>query len=82
LIRVGLARTQPDYEGLAPPFGPGKNFPELAALLGPEAGAGPTNHVYAAVRSALYALGWMPNASAARTGTPWAPSRRAARASC
>jgi uncharacterized protein (DUF362 family) len=57
LIRVGLARTQPDYEGLAPPFGPGKNFPELAALLGPEAGAGPTNHVYAAVRSALYALG-------------------------
>jgi uncharacterized protein (DUF362 family) len=52
---VGLARTRPDYGGLAPPWGPGVRYPELAALLGdPE---GPPNHVYAAVRAALRALG-------------------------
>ena len=37
MIRVGLARTQPSYAGLEPPFGPGKPFPELAGLL-PDAG--------------------------------------------
>ena len=57
MIRVGLARTRPDYAGLEPPWGPGKAYPELEALLGPEAASGPANHVYAAVRSALAALG-------------------------
>jgi uncharacterized protein (DUF362 family) len=55
MIRVGLARTQPSYTGLEPPFGPGKAFPELAGLL-PHADATP-NHVYAAVRRALRGLG-------------------------
>jgi uncharacterized protein (DUF362 family) len=70
VIRVGLARTQPSYRGLAPPWDPGAAYPELAALLGPAAHAGPVNHVYAAVRAALRALGL----DAARFGTPaWNP---------
>jgi uncharacterized protein (DUF362 family) len=56
-IPVGLARTQPSYAGLEPPYGPGKAMPELADLLG-EPGAGePSNHVYAAIRAALWSLG-------------------------
>jgi uncharacterized protein (DUF362 family) len=67
---VGLARTAPHYRGLAPPYGPGKPFPELVALLGDAAAAGPQNHVYAAVRDALFALGL----DVARFGTPdWNP---------
>jgi uncharacterized protein (DUF362 family) len=54
-LRVGLARTQPSYAGLQPPFPPGKPFPELAGWM-PDAGALP-NHVYAAVRAALRGLG-------------------------
>jgi len=70
VIRVGLARTLPTYAGLVPPFGPGKLFPELELLLGQNAGSGPPNHVYEAVRAALYALGL----DAARFGTPeWNP---------
>ncbi|MGH0031492.1 MAG: DUF362 domain-containing protein [Myxococcota bacterium] len=57
MVRVGLARTAPHYRGLAPPFGPGKAFPELASLLGDAALDGAPNHVYAAVREALRALG-------------------------
>lgn len=57
MIRVGMARTRPDYQGLTAPWGPGKSYPELEALLGPEAGAGGANHVYAAVRAALIGLG-------------------------
>lgn len=56
-VAVGLARTDPHYEGVSPPFGPGKPYPELLALLGDAATAGPMNHVYAAVRDALRALG-------------------------
>jgi uncharacterized protein (DUF362 family) len=68
LGRVGLARTTPGYAGLSPPFGPGKPYPELAGLLGEPEGA--ANHVYAAVRAALRALGL----DAARYGTPdWNP---------
>ena len=55
MIRVGLARTQPSYAGLAPPFGPGETYPELAALLGEAEGG--ANPVYGAVRQALRALG-------------------------
>jgi uncharacterized protein (DUF362 family) len=55
MIRVGLARTQPSYAGLLPPFGPGKPFPELAGML-PDSGSAP-NHVYAAVRAAIRGLG-------------------------
>jgi len=68
MIRVGLARSEPSYRGLAPPFGPGRSYPEVAAWLPPE--PGPPNHVYAAVRAALRALGL----DAARFGTPdWNP---------
>jgi uncharacterized protein (DUF362 family) len=63
-----MARTRATYEGLGPPYGPGKAYPELASLLG-EAD-GPPNHVYSAVRRALRALGL----DAERFGTPeWNP---------
>ena len=32
MIRVGLARTEPSYQGLEPPYHPGVAYPELAAL--------------------------------------------------
>ncbi len=68
MIRVGLARTEPSYRGLLAPWGPGKAYPELSAWLPVE--AGPPNHVYAAVRAALVALGL----DAGRFGTPeWNP---------
>src|SRR5262249_47274500 len=57
VIRVGLARTLPSYTGLRPPFGPGKPYPELTALLGDRAAEGPPNSAYAAVRGALQGLG-------------------------
>jgi len=56
-IRVALARTDPSYAGLAPPYGPGKALPELASLLGDALLDEPPNHVYAAVRNALRGLG-------------------------
>jgi len=68
VIPVGLARTQPSYAGLEPPFGPGERYPEIAALLGEP--QGPANHVYAAVRRALRGLGL----DAERFGSPeWTP---------
>jgi uncharacterized protein (DUF362 family) len=57
VIRVGLARTKPAYAGLQPPYGPGKAIPELANMLGEHGSGGPPNHVYAAVRAALFGLG-------------------------
>jgi uncharacterized protein (DUF362 family) len=70
VIRVGLARTTPSYAGIAPPWGPGKAFPELSSLLGERAGEGAPNHVYAAVRAALWAAGL----DAARFGSEdWNP---------
>ena len=69
MIRVGLARTQPTYAGLAPPYDPGKEYPELRGLLG-EGARGGANHVYAAVRAALFGLGL----DADRFGEPdWNP---------
>jgi uncharacterized protein (DUF362 family) len=56
-VPVGLARTDPTYAGLKPPFGPGKALPELADLLGDAGADEPSNHVYAAVRAALWSLG-------------------------
>jgi len=32
MIRVGLGRTEASYQGLVPPYGPGKEYPELATL--------------------------------------------------
>jgi len=65
---VGISRTDPSYRGIAAPWGPGKPYPELASLLPAE--PGPPNHVYAAVRASLRALGL----DAARFGTPgWNP---------
>jgi uncharacterized protein (DUF362 family) len=57
MIRVGLARTDPHYAGLEPPYGPGKPYPELLPLLGEAASLGAPSHVYQAVREALHALG-------------------------
>ena len=50
-IPVGLARTEPTYAGLEPPYGPGKVLPELTDLLGDAGCNEPANHVYAAVRA-------------------------------
>lgn len=70
MIRVGLARCQPSYAGLAAPWGPGKDYPEVTRLLGEAAAAGPPNEVYAAIRAALRGLGL----DAARFGTAdWNP---------
>lgn len=70
MIRVGLARCRPSYEGLEPPFGPGDHHPELEPLLLDRPVDGRTNEVYAAVRSSLRALGL----DAARFGTDrWNP---------
>jgi uncharacterized protein (DUF362 family) len=69
VIPVGLSRTTPSYAGLAPPFGPGKLYAELAEFLG-DAAVGPPNPVYAAVRAALCGLGL----DAERFDTPdWNP---------
>ena len=57
MSRVGLARTQPGYGDVAAPWGPGKPYPELEALLGDTAADGPASPAYAAVRAALYAAG-------------------------
>ncbi|MDJ0849695.1 MAG: DUF362 domain-containing protein [Myxococcota bacterium] len=68
MTRVGLARTRADYEGLTAPWGPGRSYPELRSLH-PEPDGAP-NHVYAAVRDALRALGL----DGDRFGTPeWNP---------
>jgi uncharacterized protein (DUF362 family) len=65
---VGISRTDPSYRGIAAPWGPGKPYPELASLLPAE--PGPPNHVYAAVRASLRALGL----DATRFGTAaWNP---------
>jgi uncharacterized protein (DUF362 family) len=70
MVRVGLARTSPDYSGLSAPFGPGRSYPESPAWLGAE--EGPVNHVYSATRLALAAAGL----DAERFGTEaWNPLR-------
>ncbi len=75
MIRVGLARTTPSYDGLTPPYHPGRRHPEFSALLagatGPARDAAP-NPVYDAVRSALLCLGL----DSGRFNTPeWNPLR-------
>ena len=57
MIRVGLARTEPHYGGVSSPFDPGKDYPELSALLGDGAASSPPNPAYAGVRAALRGLG-------------------------
>lgn len=57
MIRVGLARTRPGYAGIAPPWNPGAEYPELAKAFGATTKGGPFNSAYAAVRGALHALG-------------------------
>ena len=57
MIRVGLARTEPGYAGLSPPFAPGKPYPEVARLLGGSALGSSANPIYDAVRRALLGLG-------------------------
>jgi uncharacterized protein (DUF362 family) len=70
MVRVGLARGRPSYEGLSAPWGPGKSYPEIERLLGDASDAGPFNDVYASVRASLHGLGL----DAARFGTAdWNP---------
>jgi uncharacterized protein (DUF362 family) len=57
VIRVGLARTTPSYDGLVPPYSPAQRHPELIRLLGEPTAATPPNDVYEAVRTALFCLG-------------------------
>lgn len=57
MIRVGLARTEPSYDGLRPPYHPGKPYPELVSLFGDAATQAAPNPAYAAVRDALRGLG-------------------------
>ena len=70
MIRVGLARCRPSYDGITTPWGPGKSYPEIDRLLGEGAASGPVNEVYATVRESLRGLGL----DAERYGTPdWNP---------
>lgn len=79
MIAAALAHTTPSYAGLAPPYGPGVPYPELASLLGSRTEPEPANGVYAAVRNALRALGldrdrfgseaWNPLGDLARRGS-------------
>ena len=57
MIRVGLARCRPGYDGIAAPWGPGKSYPELERLFGDRSAEGAPNEVYGAVRAALFGLG-------------------------
>jgi len=57
MIRAGLGRTEDSYAGTSPPYGPGRAYPELSALLGDSATEDPPNAVYAGVRAALCGLG-------------------------
>ncbi len=57
MIAVALARTRSSYHGLSAPWNPGCRYPELDPILGRTCEEGPPNAVYAAVRSALAALG-------------------------
>ena len=69
MSRVGLARGPKHYRGLAAPWHPGFEPPELAGRLG-SAAPGAENGVFRAVRSALFALGL----DAERAGSPnWNP---------
>ena len=68
--RVGLARTDSHYGSVAPPFPPGKEYPEVLQLLGDDARGGAPNPAYEGVRNALRGLGL----DAARFGSPeWNP---------
>ena len=70
MIRVGLARCRPGYDGISAPWGPGKSYPELERLFGDRSAEGAVNEVYGAVRAALFGLGL----DATRFGTPdWNP---------
>ena len=70
MTRVGLCRTTPSYQGLAPPFDPEAAYPELRPLLGEQPRLAASNRVYAAVRLSLMALGL----DTQRFGTPdWNP---------
>lgn len=70
MIRVGVSRCEPGYEGISPPWGPGHDYPEIAKLTGSKPEAGAFNQTYATVRAALYGAGL----DRARFGSPdWNP---------
>jgi len=56
VIRVGLVHTKPTYQGLTPPFAPGRHYPEFAQFTSAASAAAEFNHVFAAVRTALRTL--------------------------
>ncbi|MBW1886058.1 MAG: DUF362 domain-containing protein [Deltaproteobacteria bacterium] len=56
MIRVGLVHTKPTYQGLTPPFAPGRHYPEFAQFTSAASAAAEFNHVFAAVRTALRTL--------------------------
>lgn len=57
MIRVGLARTSPSYQGVTAPWDPGERYPETRSLMGTDRTAAAPNPAYAAVRAALYGAG-------------------------
>lgn len=70
MIRVGFARTEPSYCGVAPPYHPDEAYPEIRALLPPDPPLSRENPAYGGVRASLAALGL----DAARFGaTDWNP---------
>ena len=70
MIRAGLARATASYAGVTAPFPPETAYPELRSLFGEKLRTGKANPAYAAVRSALRALGL----DAANFGQPgWNP---------
>jgi len=82
MMRVGMARCRPGYEGLAPPWNPVERYPEIDRLFGSDPvdmttndresadSRESSNEVYRAVRDALRGLGL----DADRFGTPeWNP---------
>ena len=56
MIRVGLVHAKPSYQGLTPPFAPGRSYPEFAQLTPAAVDPAEFNHVFAAVREALRTL--------------------------
>ena len=55
MIRTGLARTTPSYDGLTPPFAPGAAYPEIRSLWGDALVTGPPNPAFAGVRAGNHA---------------------------
>lgn len=70
MIRVGLARCRPGYDGISAPWGPGKDYPEPSDSLGIALLRAPRTRSMPRCGAALFGLGL----DAGRFGTPdWNP---------